>query len=334
MAFKLNVHKTINKKMQNFHKLTVLLPVYNPKPEWLSLSISSILNQTYKSFSLVIIDDGSNEQTQNLLETFKRRDDRIYIIRNPKNLGLIKSLNIGLKSTSSEFIARMDADDWCYPERLELQLGYLENHPEISVLATNAIWMDTRKQIFKEQITQHEDIVATLPFYCCIVHPSVMFRRQEIIDIGGYPEVYGAEDYALWAKICYVTNLKMAILPRICLQYRRGNNTVKYQGKQDVSSQKVKRFIFNSIASEFPINTTNSFSSTDNRELTLTDIKLLYNFLNKKKDINHKLLRLNSLRSSKNYLKKTKTHNFIVFFKQKISYVFIKAKLFFMTGKI
>ena len=320
--------------MQNFHKLTVLLPVYNPEPEWLSSSINSILNQTYKSFTLAIIDDGSNEQTQKLLATFQRNDHRILIIRNPRNLGLIKSLNIGLKCTTSTFIARMDADDWCYPERLELQLDYLEKHPEISVLATNAIWMDTKKQIFKERISYHQDIVSTLPFYCCIVHPSVMFRRQEIIDIGGYPNVNGAEDYALWAKICYATELKMAILPRICLQYRRGNNSIKYQGKQDLSSQIVRHFIFNAVTSKSSTENSHLFSNTDTKDLTLKDIKALHSCLNKRYHINRKLLCLNALRSRKNLLKKAKPINLVEFLKIRISYAIIKIQMLFMNGKI
>lgn len=90
-------------------------------------------------------------------------------------MGLIYSLNKGLSLASSEYIARMDSDYWCYPYRFEKQIQYLDNHPEISVLAAQAISFSSGKKIFNPEIISHEDIVSTFPFYCCIIHPSVIF---------------------------------------------------------------------------------------------------------------------------------------------------------------
>lgn len=282
-------------------KLTVILPVYNSNTEWLSSAIESVLNQTYKDFQLLIIDDGSNEKTIATINHFKNKDKRIRVARNPKNMGLIYSLNKGLSLASSEYIARMDSDDWCYPYRFEKQIQYLDNHPEISVLATQAISISSGKKIFNPKIISHEDIVSTLPFYCCIVHPSVIFRREQILSIAGYPNVVAAEDYALWAKICFKTKLRIEILPDICLKYRLGDNQAKYGNKQKISSQGIRDWIYREI---LLLKNSDDFSSETNFiEWTPQTLYDLCSNLRKRYNVNSKILALNAIRSEKNLLK-------------------------------
>src|SRR5438093_1473162 len=109
---------------------TILLPTYNAAA-WLGGAIDSLLGQSYRDFELLVIDDGSTDQTPSLLNTYK--DDRIRVLRHEHNSGLIASLNHGIDVAKGKFIARMDADDVSHPRRLERQLAFLERHPEVGV---------------------------------------------------------------------------------------------------------------------------------------------------------------------------------------------------------
>ena len=113
-------------------KITVLMSVYNTKEDYLREAIESILNQTLREFEFIIINDASNEQTINILDQYN--DDRIIRIDNEVNHGLTASLNKGLSVAKGEYIARMDADDISYPNRLELQYQYMQKHPNVAIL--------------------------------------------------------------------------------------------------------------------------------------------------------------------------------------------------------
>ena len=103
--------------------------VYNEKISWLNESVESILNQTYRNFEFIIIDDNpDNKEIKNYLLNLKQRDERIIIIFNDCNIGLTKSLNKGLEMATGEFVARMDADDISINTRFERQISYLNNH--------------------------------------------------------------------------------------------------------------------------------------------------------------------------------------------------------------
>ena len=115
--------------------ITVLLPTYNAAA-WLGAAIDSLLHQSYRDFELLVIDDGSTDRTPSLLNTYK--DDRIRVLRHEHNSGLIASLNHGIDVAKGKFIARMDADDICMPQRFERQLLFLKTHPEVSICGT---WM-------------------------------------------------------------------------------------------------------------------------------------------------------------------------------------------------
>lgn len=281
-------------------KLTVLLPVYNPKRDWFYTAVDSILNQTFGDFHLLIIDDGSEDNSSEIILNVKTKDPRIKVVKNLKNIGLVNTLNKGLKITTSEYVARMDADDWSFPNRFELQIKFLEENPDIAVLGTYAQSMSTEKPIFDQTIISHSDILSTLPFNNCISHPSVIFRRNEILSIGGYPNAFGAEDYALWSKICFDSNLKIQILPEVCLKYRVCDGQKKYGNKQDESSKSIRAAIFRSIISS----ERNKFILNDDK-LIWTDQKLnqLINAIKQKYIINNELLYKNALKIKKEILK-------------------------------
>ncbi|MCP8319033.1 MAG: glycosyltransferase, partial [Candidatus Methylarchaceae archaeon HK01B] len=117
-------------------KITILMSVYNGE-KYLREAIDSILNQTFKDFEFLIINDGSTDRTVEILRSY--HDSRIKIITNEKNMGLTKSLNKGLKIARSEYVARMDADDISYPRRLEVQYEYMKKNPDVGIVGS---WND------------------------------------------------------------------------------------------------------------------------------------------------------------------------------------------------
>lgn len=127
-------------------KVTVLMSEYNTKEEELRASIESILNQTYKDFELLIIDDCSDKKSTDIIESYK--DDRIKLIHNEKNLGLAKSLNEGLELATTDYIIRMDTDDIAHVDRIEKQIKFAINHPEYSIISSKANCIGENRKIF------------------------------------------------------------------------------------------------------------------------------------------------------------------------------------------
>lgn len=194
----------------------------------------------------------------------------------------------------------MDADDWSFPYRLERQMEFLESHPDICVLGTDAIFMDDNKDFLKYKVHSHTEIASTLPFYCCITHPTVIFLREAILQIGGYPETIAAQDYALWAKIAFTTDYKMAVLPEVCLKYRRSSTQKKYGLKQKNVAIETKNFIAVSLGIHNPRLWTSHLNKED-YFLALAQLQMLKNKIIEKfgsshiLNINIAILRLNLL---------------------------------------
>ena len=157
-------------------KISVLMPVYNTNKKYLKQSIESILKQTFKDFEFIIIDDGSDIKTKKFLKSFK--DDRIVLIENEKNLGLIKTLNKGIKLAKGEFIARMDADDISTPDRFEKQLLYMTKNPEIGVLGSAFQIFQKREEKIVMPTTDEDAKKMLQTGVSPFAHPSVMIRKD------------------------------------------------------------------------------------------------------------------------------------------------------------
>lgn len=177
--------------------ITVLMPVYNAEA-YLREAIESILNQTFWDFEFLIIDDGSTDSSAAIIRSYT--DPRIRFVQNEKNLGLTATLNRGTGLASCELIARMDADDISYPDRIEKQYRYFQEHPEC-VLLSNAIRnvsadkTKTRKVFFNNDFIYYD-----LIFTCKINTPTVMYKKRVLEDEGGYLTRY-AEDFNLWWRL-------------------------------------------------------------------------------------------------------------------------------------
>lgn len=182
-------------------RITVLMPVFNAE-KFLKEAIDSILNQTFKDFEFLIINDASTDRSKEIILSYK--DQRIRYFENKKNLGQAVTLNRGLRLARGGLIARMDADDISYRNRLELQYQNMQRDKEIIVSASFYDVVDKNGNfLYQEKYTRlPEEIYYTLQFRNCLGHPTVMFRKYIILDIfDGYDEEHESEDYDLWLRI-------------------------------------------------------------------------------------------------------------------------------------
>ncbi len=201
-------------------KISVLLPVYNAGST-LNLAIESILVQDFADFEFLIIDDGSTDRSPETIREYAERDPRIRAVFHQSNFGLAKTLNEGIRAAEGEFVARMDQDDEALPHRLRTQYLFMKSRPTIAVAGSYVFHMGKQKsrdRLVRLPITPSE-IVKTFKHENCIYHPSVMFRREQIIGLGGYrSEFKNAEDYDLWLRVSQ--RYRIANIPVALLRYR------------------------------------------------------------------------------------------------------------------
>lgn len=182
-------------------EISVVMSVYNGE-KYLDQSIKSILNQTFKDYEFIIIDDGSTDYTSKILSSYK--DERIKIVKNEKNIGLTKSLNLGIRLAKGEYIARQDADDISDPSRLEKLFNVFEKDKYLGLVGSSFKIIDSNHRILRivNVPTAEEDIRNIILDHNPFCHGSVMFKREVINKIGGYREFFRyAQDYDLWLRI-------------------------------------------------------------------------------------------------------------------------------------
>jgi hypothetical protein len=201
-------------------KISVLMPVYNAGA-YLAQAVESVLRQTHHDIELVIIDDCSTDGSAKTIRRFARRDARVRPVYHAKNQGLAATLNEGLALATSAYVARMDQDDESLPGRLAEQAAFLDAHPDVAVVGSWARNMGRTPdldRLVRLPFTDAE-IKSRLPEQNCLYHPSVMFRRQPVLDAGGYrAEFKNAEDYDLWLRLS--RRHALANIPRPLLRYR------------------------------------------------------------------------------------------------------------------
>jgi len=228
------------------NKITVLMPVYNGK-KYLREAIESILEQTFADFRFLIINDGSTDNSEEIIKGYK--DSRIRFLKNEKNLGLISTLNIGLKEANGKYIARMDQDDISFPNRLKLQYQFMESNPEIGISGTWIKKFGIKKSFIGKYYTTHDDLAAYLLFGCPFAHPTVIMRNEVMKKNGLFYDLnyQNAEDIALWSQSVAFT--KLANLPKVLLYYRTHPNTIsrKYTLEQYNAANKVKLDLLKNI---------------------------------------------------------------------------------------
>jgi len=213
----------------DIRKISVLMPVYNAQ-KYIKVAVESILNQTFTDFEFIIINDGSSDESLKIIEGYALQDARIKVI-NRENKGLIKTLNEGLKLAKGKYIARMDADDISLPLRFEKQIQYLEEHSDCIAVGTLAKLIDSDGDVIGPMgsLTAHSEIdnAHLNGKGGAIVHPSAMFRTDEVLSEGGYLEGFmHAEDLELWLRLAEVG--KLANIPETLFLYRQHLDSIGY----------------------------------------------------------------------------------------------------------
>ena len=209
--------------------ISVILPVYNAE-KTVREAIQSIIDQTYEKWELIVINDGSTDGTELTILSFK--DNRIKYFVNEGNRGLIYSLNRGLKLASSKYIARMDADDICYPERFEKQVEFMESHPDIIVSGTQIAYFGTKDTNYKKLKFPLDDksLKEMLAISTCFAHPSVIIRKSMLESSAVTYDVNfkNAEDYSFWVDL--IPYGKFANLSETLLHYRVSDTQISQSG--------------------------------------------------------------------------------------------------------
>lgn len=194
---------------------SVLLSVYkNDNPKYLDESIKCILNQTVKTNDFVIVKDGKLTNELDRIINKYSKNSIFNIISLNENVGLGKALDIGIRECKNELVARMDADDYCFKNRIEKELDFLDKNPDIDVVGTQVIEFidDINNPVqYNNFPINHEDIVKYAHSRNPYSHPSVMFKKSKVIASGSYQDVYLCEDYDLWIRMiqngCKCANL-------------------------------------------------------------------------------------------------------------------------------
>lgn len=204
-------------------QISVLMPVYNAQ-KYLGEAIDSIINQSYKNWELILINDGSDDGSEAIIKSYE--DTRIKYLKNDFNIGLINTLNKGLEFCSGKYIARMDADDIALKDRLAHQYKFLESNPAYGMCGGDALVIDNNgketgriKNVYSNNLLKI-NLLFSVPF----VHPCMMVRREVFERFKYDMEFKHVEDYDLWCRIA--SEWKVANLPHNLLKYRWHNTNV------------------------------------------------------------------------------------------------------------
>ena len=215
-------------------KVTVLIAVYNGG-EYLRQAIGDVLGQTYADFELLVVDDASTDGSADLARSFD--DPRIRVLRNPANLGQAPSLNVGLAEARGAYVARLDADDRMLPERLDRQVAVLDGQPHVALVGT---WVDVVDESGKLWGTLRGDIRDYTDFVAAVLvdhypfgHPSLMYRREVVLGLGGYDaELAPAEDKDLYRRLVLAGH-EARVVREPLVHYRRHEGQLS-QARRDL----------------------------------------------------------------------------------------------------
>jgi glycosyltransferase involved in cell wall biosynthesis len=210
----------------NNPRVTVLMPVYNGA-QYLKDAIDSVLAQTFTEFEFLIVNDGSTDNSLQIIESYK--DKRIKVL-SQENQGVSAALNLGLKAAVGDFIARTDCDDICKPDRLEKQINFLINNPDFILVGSDADYVDKDGVFaFHYQNIGHtnEEIQERIHHHCPFIHSAVIYNKEAVISIGGYDEnAYLFEDYFLWIKLVKAGKVANITEPLMIIRFNPSSVTI------------------------------------------------------------------------------------------------------------
>lgn len=217
----------MSNRKEDLPLISVLMSTYNESKDYIEASVNSILNQTYKNIEFVIIvDNPNNAALIEFLEYIEKCDKRVKIVYNNENIGLVESLNKGLKFCTGDYVARMDADDVAAYERLQVQLNYLQDN-NLDLVASNfKLFSDDKKynKIFRFP-SEHDKCVKKLKYANCLQHPTWLGKKDVFYTLKGYRNIDTCEDYDFIIR-AVLAGFKIANCPEVLLNYRYNINSI------------------------------------------------------------------------------------------------------------
>lgn len=201
----------MNKSDSTFPKVSIIIPTYN-RVKMLEKSIESVFAQSYKDWELIIIDDASTDETEERMKQLSSREKSVRYMRIPKieGKGISEYLNIGLRNSKGEYIARIDDDDfWCHKDKLKMQVEFLDENPEYVVVGGGVILVDENgKELFRYLKKETDEEIRRFALYSNpFTHATVMFRKETAMKLGGYRIMKHVEDMELWLRMGKVGKL-------------------------------------------------------------------------------------------------------------------------------
>lgn len=207
--------------------ITVIMPAYNAE-KFLDESIPSILDQTFKNFEFIIIDDFSTDKTPSIIEKYAAQDSRIIYIRNSTNINNIATRNKAIERARGAYIAELDGDDAALPHRLEIQYNHILKHPDITLIGAGAEIIDGSDRVIgNKRPDENFDIIRyKMMFRNPFVHSTIFYKTDIIKKLGCYdPEYPHAEDYHLYSKLIN-NGYRIINMPEVLIRYRRHSQSI------------------------------------------------------------------------------------------------------------
>lgn len=216
------------------------MSTYNENLNWIQESVESILNQTFIDFEfIIVIDNPQNKSIINLLMKYQKKDSRIELLFNCKNIGLVDSLNKAIDYSSGKYIVRMDADDIACKNRLQEQIDFMKKNPEFDLLGSKIVYIDENSNIcenldfssaLKSDLMNQSFIKKIHKYTNLIPHPTWVFKKEVYKEIKGYRKIKYAEDYDFVCRLL-INNKKICMLNKKLLKYRKRSNSISASNK-------------------------------------------------------------------------------------------------------
>lgn len=264
--------------------ISIILPTYNCAP-FISTAIKSILLQSYKNYELIIINDGSTDDTKSIIK--KYNDGRIKYYEK-EHSGLGDSIDFGILKANYDLIARMDADDIAHPERLMKQYNFILTHKEVDVLSNwYAVFNDNKVRYIVKRGINHTEIVNNLSLYSDICHPSTLFTRKTIKALGGFKVVTRYDpfgDYVLWLK--NKSKLKFHNLPKVLHFYRERGDSLSNEAltnRRNIIYEIQQPYYEKSLIQEFHLSEIDELAARGWREYLYGDVNKSFYYWRKMK---------------------------------------------------
>ena len=276
--------------------VSVVMSVFNAE-KYLEEAIESILNQTYKNIEFIIVNDGSTDASLSIIKQFMTIDNRIKLVSR-QNKGLPYSLNEGIDLSLGKYIARMDADDISFPDRLMEQISYMELNTEIGVCGAWAeVFGDNVHNSILKHPASHQALLPRLMFSVCFVHPTVVFRGCILkkYNLKYNVNYSNSQDYELWSRLSRYT--KMGNVQKPLLMYRQSDSSITYKFSDSQSTLRYEliKKVFSSVLNELNVKNSENenilhYTVASNARLQANsiDIEMLGEYFNKIVSSNNK----------------------------------------------